>query len=101
MNAILQFSTQAPERNNENSFAENIQAGFSYLKDGLNAAIDKTADSFHSRFATPVNNFIKDFGQIEKEFQSAQETSQVFRICLNGTYVPASDVLNMPMEENY
>ena len=55
----------------------------------------------YQRTLQPVNNFIKGFSQIEHEFRKAQEAENEFRLCLNGRYIPARDILEMPMEENY
>ncbi|RYD79342.1 MAG: hypothetical protein EOP53_09815 [Sphingobacteriales bacterium] len=97
MNAFLKFHSSA---DNDNSLSSNIQSGLSMLREGLNNAIDKTGDCI-GNIVTPVNNFLKDFTQIDHEFKQVQQAEHEFRICLNGRFVTASDVLQMPMEENY
>ena len=49
----------------------------------------------------PVNNFLKDISQIEKEFENGGRIQHDFRLCIGGQMLPASDVLKMDMEENY
>ena len=97
MNALSAFKNSV---NNDQRLSTNIQCGLTLLREGLNNAIDKTGDCI-GHMVAPVNNFLKDFSQMEQEFKRVQETEQEFRICLNGKYVAANDVLQMPMEENY
>ena len=101
MNAILQFSLSEREVSQANSLSANIQSGFSFLREGLHDAIDRTGDCFSNHIVTPVNNFIKDLTQMEQEFKKVQESENEFRLCINGQYLTAREVLNLPMEENY
>ena len=98
MNTFLPLLQKDPA---DNSFSENFHNGLSMLREGISDAIDKTGDCFNNRIVNPVNNFLKDFTQIEHEFKKVQETEHEFRLCLNGKYLTAKDVLEMPMEENY
>ena len=97
MNAYL--SSKFTTLNNQQLTSPIINS-FSMLKDGLSNAIEKTHNQVEHMVA-PVNNFLKDLTEMEHEFRRIQQAEHEFRICLNGTYVAASDVLQMPMEENY
>jgi hypothetical protein len=48
-----------------------------------------------------VNNFIKDITQIDKEFEEERMKNEEHCIFMDGKMVPAAEVLNMSMEENY
>ena len=55
---------------------------------------------FTSRSVLPVNNFLKDFSQIENEL--SQEINKGIQfMTLNGIPVPVDQVLMQQMEENY
>lgn len=60
----------------------------------------ESRDKYTNLLLLPVNNFLKDFTQIDKEFLE-ELTKNEFCICLNGEMVPANEVLARPMEENY
>ncbi len=77
-----------------------IGEGISFFKDGLAEKFHKTG-SYINRLVLPVNNFIKDFSQIEQEFEQERVKNSEYCICLEGVMVPASEVLKMDMEENY
>jgi len=77
-----------------------IEDGVSFLKNEFHAAYDRTGD-FINRMTLPVNNFIKDIGQIETELKHEVSSSPEQLICLHGTMVPVDQVLASPMEENY
>lgn len=98
MNTFMPHVQKDPE---DNSFAGNIQSGLSLLREGISNAVDKTGDCFTHHIVNPVNHFLKDLTQMDHEFKKVQENDHEFRICLNGQYMSAKDVLNMPMEENY
>ena len=100
MNRFLHFSLTSKDHSSENSFSGNIQSGISFLKEGLHDAIDKTGDTINN-IVKPINNFLKDFTQIEHEFKKVQESENEFRLCINGRYLTANEVLQMQMEENY
>ncbi|RYY64449.1 MAG: hypothetical protein EOO13_18475, partial [Chitinophagaceae bacterium] len=53
----------------DNSFSGNIQSGLTFLRDGINDAIDKTGDCLNNRIVNPVNNFLKDLTQMDHEFK--------------------------------
>lgn len=77
-----------------------IRKGISFLKEGFTGAMEKTEDCI-TQLVLPVNNFLKDMREIEHEFKKVQEAETEFRICLNGRFVTANEVLQMKMEENY
>ena len=101
MNAFFQLSLNSSESLIDNRLTDNIQSGISFLKEGISNAFDRTTGRINHHIVNPVNNFLKDFPQMDMEFKSVQETDSEFRLCLNGNYVTASDILRMPMEENY
>jgi len=49
----------------------------------------------------PVNNFLKNFEQIERELQQEITREGDYFLCLNGELVSAAEALMKPMEENY
>lgn len=101
MNSFFQLSLNPTESLIDNRLTDNIQSGITFLKEGLSEAIDKTGDRIQQHIVHPVNNFLKDLTQMDIEFKKVQELESEFRLCLNGDYVTAADILRMPMEENY
>ena len=95
MNSIYDFL-----KNSYQEQREKLSEGVSFIKEGLSDAIDKTR-SYVNIFAFPINNFLKDFTQIEEEFKQETTKSQEYCICLEGKMVPETEVLSRPMEENY
>src|SRR5688572_13739825 len=77
-----------------------IQDGVSFIKDEFNSLYDKTG-VYLNKMVLPVNNFLKDLGQIESEFQQEVSKESPQLMSLNGVMVPVEQVLNRPMEENY
>ncbi|MBC7936158.1 MAG: hypothetical protein H7Y86_12480 [Rhizobacter sp.] len=100
MNAFLQFPTDQNGSSN-NSLSGNIISGISFLREGISDAIDKTGEHISNHIVHPVNNFLKDLTHMDHEFKKVQEAENEFRLCLNGKYMTANDILQMPMEENY
>lgn len=100
MNAFFHLTLNQNESLTDNRLTDNIQSGISFLREGISDAIDKTGDCI-SHIVAPVNNFLKDITQMDREFKRVHESEHEFRICLNGQMVTAADVLNMDMEENY
>lgn len=101
MNAFFHLSLNQNESLTDNRLTDNLQSGISFLKEGISDAIDKTGECISQRIVNPVNNFLKDLTQMDREFKKVQETETEFRLCINGQYMAASDILQMPMEENY
>jgi hypothetical protein len=95
MNSLYDFI-----KNSYNEQKEKITEGVSFLKDGISDVIDKTR-SYVNIFAFPINNFLKDFTQIEEEFKQETTKTEQYCICLEGEMVTESEVLARPMEENY
>lgn len=77
-----------------------ISEGLSHFKEGISTALAETK-SYASLLTLPVNNLLKDISQMEREFREELIKEKEYCICLNGKMVPASQVLAMPMEENY
>jgi hypothetical protein len=57
--------------------------------------------SYINLLTLPVNNFLKDLSQIERDFEAELKKNNEYCVCLNGKMIPANEVLSMPMEENY
>jgi hypothetical protein len=114
----LYMKTTSPFSDKLSSVADNLMSLHDYLKDsyteqkkrltedlshfkeGLSDVIDKTG-SYLAIFSSPVNNFLKDIGQIEEEFRCELSKNGEHFICLDGQMVSANDILSMPLEENY
>ena len=77
-----------------------IQDGISTIRDEFSAIYEKTGEYLH-RMATPVNNFLKDLSQIDKEILAECAKNPQHMMSLDGQLVPAEQVLKLPMEENY
>lgn len=95
MHSIYEFF-----KNSYNEQKEIITEGVSFLKEGLSDVIDKTR-SYVNIFAFPINNFLKDFTQIEEEFKKETSINEQYCIYLEGEMVTEADLLSRPMEENY
>ncbi|MES2849825.1 MAG: hypothetical protein V4685_12265 [Bacteroidota bacterium] len=78
-----------------------ISEGFTSFKEGISDKLNKTGAYIKNDLVLPVNNFIKDVTQIEKEFEAERRNNGEYCICIEGKMVPADEVLKMPMEENY
>jgi hypothetical protein len=77
-----------------------IADGLSNFKEGLSDAFgDK--QSYINLLTLPVNNFLKDISQIEKDFEAELKKNTEYCVYLDGKMIPANEVLCMPMEENY
>ena len=86
-----------------NSIKDKRQAfaeGFAHFKEGLSQAFHDKKNYVHL-LTLPINNFLKDITQIEKEFEEELKKNTDYYVPLNGKMVPANEVLCMPMEENY
>lgn len=55
----------------------------------------------HPNATLPVNNFLKDFSQIEEEFKNEHLNSGGYCIYMEGKVLSDQEVLSLPMEENY
>ena len=55
----------------------------------------------HANADLPVNNFLKDFKQIEEEFKNEHLSAGGYCIHLEGRLLSDQEVLSRPMEENY
>lgn len=74
-----------------------IADGLSFFKDDLSERTGRYID----HVTLPVNNFLKDVAQIEKEFKEELSKGKEYCICIDGKMIPASEVLSLSMEENY
>ncbi len=69
------------------------------LHNFLHSMYENTGHYLH-RMAMPVNNFLKDLSQIEKELTSEINKGTQF-MNLDGQLIPVEQVLKLDMEENY
>ena len=74
-----------------------LAVGLSFFKEDLSERTGRYID----HVTLPINNFLKDITQIEKEFEQEISKSGEYCICLDGKMIPASEVLSRSMEENY
>lgn len=72
----------------------------SFFKDEISNAIDKTGNRANL-LSLPINNFLKDISQMDREFQEEIIKNREHCICLDGKMIPANEALRMAMEENY
>lgn len=87
----------------KNTFSEtrnDINEGFILFRGGITDKLNKTGSYIKNDLVLPVNNFIKDITQIDKEFEEECMKNGEYCICLDGKMVPADEVLTMSMEEN-
>lgn len=93
-------AVQSFVKNTLHETKKEIGEGLSFFKDGIADKFHKTSN-YLSNLVLPVNNFIKDFTQIDQEFEAERMKNSEYCICLDGQMIPASQVLEMDMEENY
>lgn len=73
---------------------EMISENFSYFKSELSQIAVKV-------IPLPVNNFLKELSDFERDFRNEVMNRNEFLIMLDGELVTESEVLSRPMEENY
>ncbi len=83
-----------------NDQKEKLTECVNIFKEGLSEAFSMTS-SCVSTVMLPINNFIKDFTQMEEEFRQEHLKNEEQYICLEGQMIPRTEVISMPMEENY
>lgn len=59
------------------------------------------AGNYVNSMALPINNYLKDFNQIDAELSQEINKESTHYMTLDGQVVPVEQVLNRPMEENY
>ena len=80
---------------------------YSFFKEGLNDLKTSVVNAPSELLKLPINNFLKDAAQMEKEFREEVErlnksrNENEYYFLLNGRVLEASEVLKLPMEENY
>lgn len=77
-----------------------VQDGVTYLKEEISEMYSHSGYYF-SQMALPVNNFLKDFSQIDTELSQEISKDAMQFMTLDGKLVPIDQVLSRPMEENY
>ena len=83
-----------------NDQKEKLSECVDIFKEGLSEAINVTTSCVNT-VMLPINNFIKDLGQMEEEFRQEHLRNEEQYIYLEGQMVPRNDVMTRPMEENY
>jgi hypothetical protein len=83
-----------------NEKRQEIKESISFFKEEFSGMFDKT-NRYFNLATLPVNNFLKDLSQIEKEMEAECNRSNEYCICMDGKMIPASEVFARPMEENY
>lgn len=80
---------------------------YSFFKEGLNDLKATVANAPSGLLKLPINNFLKDAAEMEKEFREEVErlnkarSENEYYFLLNGKVLEANEVLKLPMEENY
>ncbi len=102
--SVLEKNIEAVHHYFKNTLSETrkeISDGFTLFKDGISDKLNKTGAYIKNDLVLPVNNYLKDISEIEKEFEAERNNNAEYCICMEGKMVPAEEVLKMPMEENY
>ena len=81
---------------------KHIQDGITVIRDEFIGIYDK-AESYFNIIAQPVNNFLKDLGQIDADFQREQslDALQFNASGPRGNIIPIDQAIHGYMEENY
>src|SRR5687768_499129 len=74
-----------------------IQDGMNVIKDEFRGMYDK-AGTYITKMALPINNFLKDLGQIEDEFLKEIGKQTTATPSMSGCIVPVEQALLSPME---
>src|SRR5687768_13854325 len=77
-----------------------VQDGVSYIRDEITEMYQHSG-YYIDQMVLPVNNFLKDLTQIDSELSQETGKESTHFLSLDGQLVPAEQVLNRPMEENY
>ena len=99
INSFLKQSYDEAKKQLENG-TNLIQDSVSFFKQEFAVFYHETGLCLN-RMALPVNNFIKDFTQIETELLQEVSKESPHYLLMNGEMVPVEKVLTMPMEENH
>lgn len=78
--------------------SRHIQQGYSFFKEEFRQ-LQHSAETCFNNMMLPVNNFLKDPLQMEKDFK-VKETDKPQQAGA-GTIIPLEIALQSPMEENY
>lgn len=85
-------------RESYSEVTRHIQQGFSFFKDEFRQ-LQRSAESCFNNMMLPVNNFLKDPLQMEKDFKT--QTGEAAKSNTACTVTPIEIALQSPMEENY
>ncbi len=72
--------------------------GVSLFKGLFEANVNSCSASI---FKSPINNFLKDLSQFEKEFRYEHLNCGGYFLCMEGKVLNENEVLSLQMEENY
>lgn len=79
---------------------QHLQDGVSFFKQEFSALHRHTRKQVN-RMLLPVNNFLKDRYRIDTELHLELNREPEKNLLIQGKEVPAGDVLDGPLEENY
>jgi hypothetical protein len=106
-------SIKTPEVLTENNptMHDYLKQSYQHAKKQIGSEITRIKDDFSDMFnhaghyvnsmVLPINNYLKDFNQIEAELSQEIYKEDTHYMSIDGQLVPAEHVLNRPMEENY
>ena len=104
---------KTPEVISENNptMQDFLKQSYQHAKKQIGSEITRIKEDFSDMFnhagyyvnnmVLPVNNYLKDFTQIDAELSQEINKEAAHFMTLNGQAVPIEQVLNQPMEENY
>jgi hypothetical protein len=102
---ILQENKESVHSFLQDTYAETkkqLQQGITVFKEEFTEIKNKAGEYFHL-LTLPVNNFLKDLTQIEKEFEfeSQKEIIPVMEFSTGCNFIPIDQISFGDMEENY
>lgn len=73
------------------------------VSEGMTSLHDFLKTSYHEKREWLAESiaFLKDFTQMEEEFQRELTKTNEFCICIEGEMLSENEILSRPMEENY
>jgi hypothetical protein len=77
-----------------------VQDGVSYIRGEITEMYNHST-YYLEQMALPVNNFLKDFTQIDSEFSQETSKDPTHFMALDGKLIPVEQILSRNMEENY
>lgn len=87
-------------KNSYSNALNRVQDGVTYIRDEISEMYQHSG-YYMNQMVLPVNNFLKDLTQIDTELSQETGNQSTHFLSLDGQLIPAEQVLNRPMEENY